>query len=287
MYSLCVFTVLFNSILCQETWFSYDIHDLQSESVQNLIRNSTESLRNNNIFSVGNFLSENTLHMLQNEILSLYDKVAWSTHYKTVYQDKGDDTFVMANNTQIHPRNHKRLTRKGYLGRSDLTKMFIDIYNHKPLLLFLKQIVTIAKNYSDLHLSNDKEGSVYGQMYRNGSVNGYHFDQHSFSCVWLLQKPLNQTGGFRYIKMKDDNTRNWNALNDILNVDKDDDILAFYANEGDITCFIGNTTLHGVDEIEGNRMRLAFVTTYSEYANFKHSHDVNEFNTWGEHKTEL
>lgn len=274
---LLICSICYSQAVVDSSWFSIDIPNLQDLHTQAAISNAVSNLGDTNLFSISKFIAPDTLKILQTQFLSLQDKVAWSKHHKTVYQDKGNESLPSS-----HPRNHKRLTQKGYIGRTDLSQIFIDIYNYIPLLQFLEQILMKRESYSGLYLSSDKEGSTYGQIYRDESVNGCHFDQHPFPCVWLLQKPLDQSGAFRYIKMDDGDIRNWNRLDKIFKDiadNNDDKILSHIANEGDLTCFIGNETLHGVDEIKGDRMRLSFVTAYSEFPNFERSHDVNEFNT--------
>merc|ERR1719242_2603204 len=89
----------------------------------------------------------------------------------------------------------------GFIGKSGLSKEFIDLYNYKPLLSFLKQILINThhanndtldcRTYSDLYLSAAGDGSVYAYIAQDLDRGAWHFDQHSFSCVWSILKPLN------------------------------------------------------------------------------------------------
>ena len=55
-------------------------------------------------------------------------------------------------------------------------------------------------------------------------------------------------------------------------------------NDGDVYCFEGNITLHGIEHVQGSKNRMVFVSAYHEIEHFSHVGDVNKLNSWGQHK---
>ena len=119
---------------------------------------------------------------------------------------------------------------------------------------------------------------------------------YRFSCVWLLQKPLYNSGEFRYtryspIKHESENGTNYEWDFDLMHAVniKDETVLTKHlkaitpVNNGDVYCFEGNITMHETTQIVGDVDRVIFVTAYSEINNFQHTGNVNENNKWGKH----
>eukprot|EP00485_Elphidium_margaritaceum_P024459 CAMPEP_0202717238 /NCGR_PEP_ID=MMETSP1385-20130828/109552_1 /ASSEMBLY_ACC=CAM_ASM_000861 /TAXON_ID=933848 /ORGANISM="Elphidium margaritaceum" /LENGTH=154 /DNA_ID=CAMNT_0049379371 /DNA_START=1 /DNA_END=461 /DNA_ORIENTATION=- len=149
------------------------------------------------------------------------------------------------------------LAKGGFIGRSDVPQILIDLYHYPPVLQLFRR-VAMLNNYQSLHLSVDAEGSVYGLVGTEGDIGGPHFDQHPFSCVWMLQKPLHDSGAFKFVRftpLKHESAANgtqfeWDfGLMRRLNA-QDERALTEHqktirdVQNGDVYCFEGNTTMH-------------------------------------------
>lgn len=112
----------------------------------------------------------------------------------------------------------------------------------------------------------------------------------------MLQKPLYNSGEFRYVRYSPIKRESQNATSFEWNFDLMQQInqgneesirnhrKAISVKNGDIYCFEGNVTMHETTKISGNVDRILFVTAYHELKGFKHSGVVNDNNKWGKHK---
>ena len=151
---------------------------------------------------------------------------------------------------------------------------------------------TTISPYTDLHRSQDKEGSVYGLLFRDQWSGSFHLDEHPFSCVWTIQSALYGTGSFGYIYFplldsQDNESWDYELLWRVLHNDTmawNDHVGYVYANAGDMYCFYGNITIHTVNPVIGPSDRVVFVTAFSESEHFQHKDNVHEYNIWGQHR---
>ena len=179
----------------------------------------------------------------------------------------------------------------------DLTPEFDALYNYKPLLQFMKYIVTNSykDNFNDLYLSNDYNGNLYAFVGNENDQGFWHIDDSPFSCIWMINKPGNG-GNLHYLYIgkndHDDNNDKWNKIAQIMvqyvkdqtleydteqyiTID-DSDVLVKYvdANPRDMYCFKGNVLLHKSSKIKGNEPRIVFVTTYADSADFENTDTI-------------
>eukprot|EP00483_Globobulimina_turgida_P004521 UN04530 len=103
----------------------------------------------------------------------------------------------------------------------------------------------------------------------------------------MISKP-EKGGNLRYIIMDNpmktppDNSDKWSELNIVLNYEGEMQhrIKTIDANEGDVYCIFGNTNLHEVTRIKGNKDRSVFVMTYGNTPHFQHTSNVHNLNQW-------
>lgn len=276
-----------NSDYSVSNWFHYPIHNISSPTVASIITRSGRLLRDTNVFVIPQFLSSLGLSRLQNDILSVhYNK---QQIYRTVFQDQGD---LLNFPNPSHSRNHVSFVQLGHTNRNDLPQSFEKLYEYKPLLKFLQTVVDKSEIYhvengeNSLYLSKDKEGAIYSLIGEVNDIGGWHYDQHPFSCVWMIHKP-NEGGILQSIQFEP-NTRIWNNIDDeywdLLNLiwNQDTSIKHWISNievdEGAMYCFTGNNTLHQVTKIEGNKARRVIVMAYAPTTNFAHSDDISNIN---------
>ena len=169
-----------------QPWFEYPIHNHSDPLIESLISSTAQSLRETNSFIIDPFLSAIGLSIFQKDMLS--------THYnkqeiwRSVFQDMGDlDRFPDPN----HSRNRVGFVRLGHTNRNDLLESFEKLYVYPPLLTFIQAIVSRSGIYNatngNLYLSTDREGAIYSLIADPNDHGSWHYDQHPFSCVWMIQ----------------------------------------------------------------------------------------------------
>lgn len=278
--------------------FSYPIHDLNDAQLQNLMSNAIEFSIANNYFKINNFLTKDAVNLLKQLSLSTEIKEATIRRdlWKSIFGDQTDYiNFPNTTKDTVHPRNILGNLKLGTVGKTALPKIMSDIFEYEPLLTFLKEIVTRNGWFNDLYLSADTDGSCYIFSYENGDFGEWHFDQHPFTCVYMILKP--DYGGKMefYYDSNNNHNYNWNIIGKILR--NETDAMNIYvneieSNESDMYCFKGNITLHrtqhsfnkDVDITDDSIIRSILVLSYADYPGFKHSQYVLELNAWGKEK---
>lgn len=284
--SICTY-IMFGDDDCSslQEWFEHPIHDQSDPNIESLISRSAQSLRDNNAFIIDPFLSSIGLSLFQKDMLS--------THYnkqeiwRSVFQDMGDlDNFSDPN----HSRNRVGFVRLGHTNRNDLMESFERLYAYPPLLTFIQAIVLKSGFFNttngNLYLSTDREGAIYSLIADPNDKGSWHYDQHPFSCVWMIHKP-SKGGVFEMIQleptpeiMSDPNDEYWNILQSVW--DENESIKAnistIEVREGGLYCFQGNISLHQVTKVDGNKRRGVVVTAYATEKEFQHSDDILNIN---------
>uniref|UniRef100_A0A7S4KSA9 Fe2OG dioxygenase domain-containing protein n=1 Tax=Paramoeba aestuarina TaxID=180227 RepID=A0A7S4KSA9_9EUKA len=238
----------------------------------------------------------------------------------TIYQDHGD----FENFTAEHPRNFRMQRSLFFASRSRFEKTLcnndlsdehlkscstvLSLYSSPVVFNFFSKIVEKSRISRDIYVSNDHLGSVYALKIPPGGVpeKTWHFDEHSFSCVLMLQKPA--TGGdFRHARFPtawnhftDPSWSAWDSINDLLQKTNEEVILEgedqqeerglqppvyeVNAQEGDAYCFFGDEELHDITQVGGERDRIVVVFAYTGNKHFVHSGNVHENNDWDNNK---
>ena len=306
MKSLFVLNLL-AIVLCDtseaQQLFNLAIHDESSPLVQETITNARSQLNDQGYFLIPNFLSQDAISIVKStfETALSQDDIAWPEVYRNVFQQQRLNSQLSTD----HPFNTMLYNRIGFIGKSLLTtinvtdsnsNLFLDLYNSTSLYQFLSDITTV-----DIYPSTDNHGSIYGLIGFNDDVGNWHFDEHPFSCVWMIRQ-AQKGGDLRYVNFNPEKIENENEnengdkhswswdyelLSKILNNDAQavsENVNTIYAQSGDVYCFWGNVSLHGFEKIEddsGHPMpRQVFVTAFSTEAQFKHSSNVHECNDW-------
>ena len=266
--------------------FNYPIHNLQSDSVEAVINSSIESLDNNNWFVIPNLLSTKAIKLFYDELTSDDMDAFYDAHpvYKTVFLRNNDNQYP-----SYHVRNHLQRSDIHWVFRSMLesfSSKLIDFYNYDPMLSFLKQIVTNSRvaPYTNLIRSIDPNGSIFALILKDHGEGIWHFDTHPFSCAWVIQKSINDSGATAFADIGEI-SKTWtgdmygaqlsvsqyNLIHNILIKNETEDISwrkhiqYYYPNEGDMFCFNGNLTMHRIMNVYGSVDRITIVAAFREF----------------------
>ena len=255
-------------------FFAVQIEDLST------INTAANSLRDTGTFVIDPFLSPHGLLRLQQDILSVpYNH---QHIYRSVFQDMGDFTLFP---DAKHSRNRVGFVSLGHTNRNDLPVSFEELYAFPPLLSILKAIVAESRIYGEhqdvLYLSKDKEGAIYSLFAEGGDHGSWHYDQHPFSCVLMVHKPVSG-GTFEFVRLDptEPDQEYWRTLEMIWDREStiEMEIGNIEVNEGGLYCFSGNTTLHQVTKVQGDRIRAVIVMAYATESEFQHSDDISNIN---------
>ena len=196
------------------TWLGYNISDIGSAEITQLIDDCSNQLVNTGLFLIENWITTSLSLFIQIELLSASRISRQST--RTIFQDYGDFSnyasdsvrnYFFKNSIDFIPRGNIEDFIEGKMEKSrTLTKNkyrshIFGLYNDASLLNFLKQIIYKAYNDTNLYLSQDADGSVYGFVSNENDWFSWHFDESPFSCVYFIKKP--KIGGkFRWVNVK-------------------------------------------------------------------------------------
>lgn len=142
---------------------------------EDVIRSYSNQLENEGYFKVNNLLTTEAAEILS-DLLSKAPTVRTD-----VWRNPWQVQEVNNDYPSDHAINHMTQAKVGFVGRSDIPQIFIDLYNYKPILQLFRS-VAVNINYDSLYLSSDPEGCIYGLIEIEGDIGGAHLDQHPL-CV--------------------------------------------------------------------------------------------------------
>lgn len=322
--------------------FNFPINEINSPIIEKIINDSQRQIAETGAFKIENFLSSKTIDALLESFKKgeSTNAISWAKIPRTVFQK----TSIGYSNLGLnHPFNKLLDIQMGFFGtesfysqlvpsenkkEDDPHKIILSIYNlykckkESKVSKYFYQFLSKINNNVEFYPSNDKFGSIYGLIGKNTDYITWHFDEHPFSCIWVIKKGKNG-GQFNYVHFNPILLSNINNISNSSNISdgSSDDIYWKHkwdinllnqlvndypfemkgvsyspnAKSGDFYCFWGNVTLHSVspiikdnndDQFELQRQVLA--TTFHTQENFKHSYEINENKYWnGNLKGEL
>eukprot|EP01084_Bolivina_argentea_P051944 95470_1 len=290
-------TVFITRTTFSHEWISFPIDDLSNPKTQKVTFASISQLSDEGSFHIKNFLTANAVNTIKSQILELCEPENYhdqcgvqKLNYRiNIFGDEGNSTYSID-----HPRNIEQLYNSTMIGKWKLSTDIIQLYYHEPLLHFFEYIVTSTihssslcdsniydcRKYNKLYVTSNQKCEtcdVYVYMLKEDDTALYHFDRTPFSCVFLINKP--NIGGIHrnyWSPPTYDNEYNWKEIGKILNNDADVNMKEINANEGDVFCFKGNISLHGISPIYGRTNRISLVMNYADkqhFANRRWTHD--------------
>eukprot|EP01084_Bolivina_argentea_P155780 271467_1 len=170
------------------TYLSYDISSLESPIIQTIIYKASKELQDTGAFVIPQFISPALRDLLATALKSANHIPRKTT--RTVFQDKGD----FENFDEDSPRNFmfensmefvSRIDMETYAEQTGALFPSIALYNYEPLLQFWRKVI----NSTELFLSTDQAGNVYGFYGQINDWFSWHFDESPFSCITMIDKP--------------------------------------------------------------------------------------------------
>ncbi len=224
---------------------------------QKVFRNtSKDTLAEDGVLVLQNFLCPEALKTLQLESENSRDLAYFCTQHHTVYLSPRAEDMP-----PDHPRNRLVDSSKGCItddqvpAQSPLRTLYNDpsfkdflctILGETALFPYADPLSSINLNYADA-----------------GQELGWHFDNSSFAITLMIQEP-ERGGSFEYItamRDADGGEMNYSGVEEVLAGNRDAKQLNMTA--GDLVLFRGRNAIHRVTPVEGKRTRVLAVLAYN------------------------
>jgi len=172
-----------------------------------------------------------------------------------------------------------RRQEKTFVGSVPYDKIPTDtalntLYQWDPL----KDFIGYVLGKETFHRFADPFGACSVNVFVDGGVHGWHFDESEFTVTLMLQAP-EQGGEFEYVPLIRGLKNEKEIIGNVLD-GRRDDVVTLPFTPGTLLIFGGRQTLHRVTRIQGDKPRLVPVLCYAEEAGKQNSHSVRKF-FWG------
>ena len=158
--------------------------------------------------------------------------------------------------------------------RVPASSLLQSIYQWDPLRDFIGQVL----GKSAFHRFEDPFGACSVNVFREGGVHGWHFDESEFTVTLMLQAP--ESGGeFEYVPMIRGLANERAIVGNILDGGREG-VVTLPFTPGTLLIFGGRQTLHRVTRVNGSRPRLVPVLCYAEQPGMQNSPAVRKL-FWG------
>ena len=250
----------------------YPLDRLESAEGQDFIARCRRTFEDNGVCLLKGFLVPEALQEMTVEAASVAPEAFYCHKQHTAFLGPADESLPAD-----HPRRHMEDTYVGSVA-SDLLPPegpLITLYRWPPLLEFLAGIIALPRLY---HFA-DPLGAVSVNVFQAGGQHGWHFDEASFSVTLMLQTA--ETGGlYEYIPgLRQGDVEDTEALAKILAGGRQG-VITMDFQPGDFLVFAGRDALHRVTTVEGDRLRLVPVLSFSARPDDSNSPEVREL-FWG------
>ena len=220
------------------------------------LKKCKNSLRNNSILQLNNFLLPDSLKKIQNESQILHSKAYYCSQNHTVLLTKKD--HKMGN---LDPCNIEVISDKGCVPHDLIPKSsdLNTLYQSKHFKFFLKNVFGIKKIFP----YNDKLSSINYNYYEKKQQLGWHFDNASFAITLMIQSP--ESGGiFQYINKGRDYENNFIDKDLIGKVLKNNyPVNELSVEPGTLVLFYGRNYLHRVTPVKSEKSRILVTLNYN------------------------
>lgn len=243
--------------------------DIANSSVRDeLVKQCSVSLNGRGICFLPNFFNEEALKSITTELGSTPPSI--SDKFHTAYQSPVDTKQFPPE----HPRNQLLHAKIGFINRARVGTV-AQLYEWSPLLKFFSDMIG-----RELFLSEDTNGSVYATVNSKDFITAWHFDQHPYSCVFLIQPP--ETGGeFQWLhNARPTEEEGYSNVGKILAGERIYDSVS--SPRGSLVFFKGLDALHQVSTVQGEVSRISVVFAYATVPHFGNSALVAAQNNWAE-----
>ncbi|UJR35049.1 hypothetical protein I4U23_027825 [Adineta vaga] len=214
----------------------YPLDNRQSETYNQLVKNSREEFLSTGCLYLTNFLTQSTLSTILQEINSIVMHSS-QTLFQS-YVQHTENLYNISKNFNEIESSSKTIIAYDQIPTDSLLR---KIYLSNSLIQFLTDVIEI---YPQLYPSCDKLGALYINIYRQSNKLSWHTDHSHFFVNLLLQQASNNNEGIFEYK-----TDKIISRNDF--------------QSGGLVLFNGRNYVHRVTEIHSSKLpRINAILTY-------------------------
>ena len=148
------------------------------------------------------------------------------------------------------------------------------LYQWDPLRDFIGYVL----GKKTFHRFADPFGACSVNVFVDGGVHGWHFDESEYTVTLMLQAP-EKGGEFEYVPLIRGLENEKEIVGQVLDGNRDQ-VVTLPFTPGTLLIFGGRQTLHRVTRVDGSRPRLVPVLCYAESPDMENSESVRKL-FWG------
>jgi hypothetical protein len=216
------------------------------------------------------FVNDNVLKTLVDESSVYLDQAYFcdSTH-NAYLDDKGSE-----GNDSVSRRQEKTYVGSVPYDKISRSSNLSNLYQWDPLKNFIGHVLGKESFYRFA----DPFGACSVNVFVDGGIHGWHFDESEFTVTLMLQAP--ESGGeFEYVPLIRGLDNEKDIINRVLDGDRSQ-VVKLPFTPGTLLIFGGGQTLHRVSRVSGERPRLVPVLCFSEEPKIENSESVRKL-FWG------
>lgn len=248
----------------------YPMEHIQSGAGLDFANECRQKYEQTGLCMLPGFVNEDALETLVNESSAYLDHAYFCDSTHNAYLDeKGCEGNDLVSRRQ----------EKTYVGSVPYDKISRDsILSHLYQWDSLKNFIGHVLGKEPFYRFADPFGACSVNVFVDGGVHGWHFDESEFTVTLMLQAP--ESGGeFEYVPLIRGLENEKDIINRILDGDRSE-VVQLPFTPGTLLVFGGRQTLHRVSQISGERPRLVPVLCFSEKSNMENSESVRKL-FWG------
>lgn len=251
----------------------YPIADLSSDEGLHFANRCREEFLQSGLCELQGFVQQVALDRLVAEARTVADKAYFcrSSHNAYLTDESPNDQ-----DSSNAARNQMERTVVGSVAYDDLpvNGLLVALYQWDPLMHFIGHV--LGKN--EFHRFADPLGACSINVFTEGGLHGWHFDESEFTVTLMLQSP-ERGGDFEYVPKIRGLDAESEIVRDVLDGDRSK-VVQLGFSPGTLLIFGGRETIHRVTRVSGETPRLVPVLCYSETPDQVNSEHVRKL-FWG------
>lgn len=250
---------------------SYPLLDLKSPVGRAFALSCRQEYQETGLCLLPDFITPEATEVLTAEASSFTDEAYFCDSSHNAYLTGTNDKLP---NDDIVNRQEQTYVGSVPYDRIDPNSQLNSLYQWNPLMDFIGFVLGKETFYRFA----DPFGACSINVFVDGGMHGWHFDESEFTVTLMLQRP--EIGGtFEYLPkirgLSDEKQRVSEALDG-----SREGVVELPFTPGTLLIFGGNQTLHRVTKVSGNTPRLVPVLCYSETPDLMNSEAVRKL-FWG------
>ena len=245
----------------------YPIENLEDGKGAKFLKSCQQQMDENGWCNFSDFIKPNALEALRKEAMALQPIAETLTIKRNIYNGKVDPSAP-----KDDPRRREYTHVASQLADDQISESTLikQLYKSEKLKDFIRRV----QRKSVLYRVADEFQALNIVSLHPGSWHAWHYDTTECTVTLLLQA-ADKGGEFTFLpNSRTDDTEDRDTVDQFLAGDMSK-AKTFSRGAGAFTLFRGGYSLHGVTQVEGERLRITSIMTYSEEPETILSDEVN------------